>query len=101
MPRKPYRSDVTDAQWDRIKRLVPTPARTGRPREDEQEVLNGILYVLHTGCRWEDLPHDIAVSPQTCNRRLFEYQKRLVWLRMGADLLGKGHLMRPHHPQIN
>jgi len=43
MPRKPYRSDVTDAQWDRIKRLVPRPARTGRPREDEREVLNGIL----------------------------------------------------------
>jgi transposase len=43
MPRKPYRSDVTDAQWDRIKRLVPKPARTGRPREDEREVLNGIL----------------------------------------------------------
>ena len=87
MPRKPYRSDVTDAQWDLIKRLVPRPARTGRPREDEREVLNGILYVLHTGCRWEDLPHDIRASPQTCNRRLLEYQRRRVWQRMVADLL--------------
>lgn len=87
MPRKPYRSDVTDAQWDRIKRLVPRPARTGRPREDEREVLNGILYVLHTGCRWEDLPHDIRASPQTCNRRLLEYQRRRVWQRMVADLM--------------
>jgi transposase len=87
MPRKPYRSDVTDAQWDRIKRLVPRPARTGRPREDEREVLNGILYVLHTGCRWEDLPHDIRASPKTCNRRLLEYQRRRVWQRMVADLM--------------
>ena len=87
MPRKPYRSDVTDAQWNRIKRLVPRPARTGRPRENEREVLNGILYVLHTGCRWEDLPHDIRASPKTCNRRLLEYQRRRVWQRLVADLM--------------
>src|SRR5437867_11339709 len=94
MPRKPYRSDVTDAQWDRIKRLVPTPARTGRPREDEREVLNGILYVLSTSCRWEDLPHDIAASPKTCNRRLLEYQRRRVWQKMLAELLKEAHRRR-------
>ena len=82
MPRKPYRSAVTDAQWERIKRLVPKPTPTGRPREDEREVFNGILYVL-----WEDLPHDIGVSPKTCNRRLLEYQRRRVWQRMVADWL--------------
>ncbi len=70
MPRKPYSSDLTDSQWHYLQRRIPCPARTGRPRADEREVLNGILYVLHTGCRWEDLPHDIQVSPKTCNRRL-------------------------------
>jgi transposase len=87
MPRKPYRSDVTDAQWEQLQRLVPKPARTGRPREDEREVFNGILYVLSTGCRWDDMPHDIAASPKTCNRRLLEYQRRRVWQRMVADLM--------------
>src|SRR2546425_8485763 len=87
MPRKPYRSDVTDAQWNRIKRLVPRPARTGRPREDEREVLIGILYVLHTGCRWEDMPHDIHASPKTCNRRLLEYQRRRDWHGLWGDLM--------------
>jgi transposase len=87
MPRKPYRSDVTDAQWARIKHFLPHPARTGRPREDEREVLNGILYVLSTGCRWEDMPHDIRASPKTCNRRLLEYQRRRVWQRLVADLM--------------
>ena len=87
MPRKPYRSDVTAAQWARLQRLLPKPARTGRPREDEREVLNGILYVLRTGCRWEDLPHDILASPKTCNRRLLEYQRRRVWQRLVADLM--------------
>ena len=51
MPHKPYPSDVTATPWDRLKRLIPKPARTGRPREDEREVLKGIWYVLHTGCR--------------------------------------------------
>ena len=86
MPRKPYRSDVTAAQWDRIKRWVPRPARTGRPRADEREGRKGVLYVLPTGCRWEDLPHDIRASPKPCTRRLLEYQRRRVWQRLVADL---------------
>jgi transposase len=87
MPRKPYQSDLTDPQWRYLQRLVPRPARTGRPRADEREVVNGILYVLHTGCRWEDMPHDIQASPKTCHRRLLEYQRRRVWQRMVAELM--------------
>ena len=55
--RKPYPSDLTDAQWEFIKPLLPPPAETGRPRIDERETINGILYVLTTGCAWEYLPH--------------------------------------------
>ena len=87
MPRKPYHSDVTDAQWTYLKRRLPCPARTGRPRADDREVLNGIWYVLHPGCRWEDMPHDIRASPKTCNRRLLEYQRRRVWQRLVAELM--------------
>jgi transposase len=85
--RKAYRSDLSDAQWARLKRLVPRPKRRGRPRAHEREVLNGILYVLSTGCRWEDLPHDIKASYQTCNRRLLEYQRRRVWQKMLGELM--------------
>ena len=81
LPRKAYRSDLSDAQWNRIKRLLPKPKRYGRPRVNDHEVINGILYVLNTGCRWEDLPHDIDASYQTCNRRLLEYQRRRIWQR--------------------
>ena len=85
--RKAYRSDLTDAQWKRIERLRPKPAATGRPRVNEREVINGILYVLSTGCRWEDLPHDIGASYQTCNRRLLEYQRRRVWQKILGELM--------------
>src|SRR5437867_10859676 len=87
LPRKAYRSDLTDAQWNRVKRLLPKPAATGHPRSNEREVLNGILYVLSTGRRWEDLPYDIGASYQTCNRRLLEYQRRRVWHKMLGELL--------------
>jgi len=87
LPRKAYRSDLSDAQWNRIKRLLPKPKGYGRPRVNDREVINGILYVLNTGCRWEDMPHDIAASYQTCNRRLLEYQRRRVWQKILADLM--------------
>ena len=90
-PRKPYRSDLTEAQWQRIKGLLPKARATGRPRCDEREVINGILYVLWTGCRWEDLPHDIATSGKTCNRRLLEYQRRRVWQKIVQDLLKEAY----------
>ncbi len=85
--RKAYRSDLTDAQWKRIKPLLPKPKWTGRKPVDDREVLNGILYVLATGCPWEYLPHDIKASYQTCHRRLLDYQRRRVWQKIVADLL--------------
>jgi transposase len=101
--RKPYRSDLTDKQWQRIRPLLPKPAKTGRPRADDREVINGIFYVLSTGCRWEDLPHDIKVSYQTCNRRLGEYQRRRIWHKIQYDLMkeaqrkGKINLKNAYH----
>src|SRR5262245_7928622 len=47
---------LTDSQWAVIEQLLPPPARTGRPRADDRSTLNGILYVLRSGCRWQDLP---------------------------------------------
>jgi transposase len=101
--RKPYKSDLTDAQWARIKPLLPKPAKTGRPRSDGREVINGILYVLSTGCRYEDLPHDIKASGKTCNRRLLEYQRKQVWQKIQLDLMkeadrrGKINLNNAYH----
>ena len=60
--RRPYPSDLTDAQWAILQPLIDQPRRAdgrGRPRSvDLREVVNAILYVLHEGCRWRALPHD-------------------------------------------
>src|SRR5215475_3801629 len=99
LPRKAYRSDLSDAQWKRIKRLLPKPKRFGRPRSNDREVINGILYVLNTGCRWEDMPHDIDASYQTCHRRLLEYQRRRVWQKILSDLMKEADPRGPINPQ--
>jgi transposase len=49
-------TDLSDAQWELIRPLLPTAKPTGRPRADERRTRNGILYVLRTGCRRKDLP---------------------------------------------
>jgi putative transposase len=59
--RKPYRSDVTDAQWDLIRPLLPPAKAGGRPRTaDLREVVNTLFYQARTGCQWDYLPHDLA-----------------------------------------
>ena len=59
MKRRPYSTDVTDAQWEVLAAFLPPAKAGGRPRTtDMREVLNAILYVLRTGCAWDLLPHD-------------------------------------------
>jgi putative transposase len=57
--RKPYPSDLTDAQWEIVRPLIPI-YKLGRPRKvDLREVVNAILYVNRSGCQWDMLPHDL------------------------------------------
>ena len=59
MDRKAYPSDLTDEQWTLLEPLLPPAEPGGRPRcVDLREVVNGLLYVLRTGCPWRSLPHD-------------------------------------------
>lgn len=58
--RKPYPSDVTDAQWELIELVIPKPKPGGRPRSVEmREVVNAIFYLNRAGCQWDMLPHDL------------------------------------------
>jgi putative transposase len=59
--RKPYRSDLTDAQWALIQPLLPPAKSGGRPREvDLRAVVNTLLYQSRTGVQWDYLPHDLV-----------------------------------------
>lgn len=58
--RKPYQTDLTDAEWQIIEPLLPTAKPGGRPRKHAiREILSAILYLLRAGCSWRMLPHDL------------------------------------------
>jgi transposase len=55
-----YPSDLTAEEWALVEPFIPPAKRGGRKRTvDVREVLNGIFYVLATGCRWRALPKDL------------------------------------------
>ena len=55
-----YPSDLTDAEWALVAPFIPPARRGGRKRTvDVRAVLNGIFYVLATGCQWRALPKDL------------------------------------------
>lgn len=54
-----FASDMTDAEWELLKPLMPEPAGIGRPRTtDLRAVVNAMLYVLGSGCQWRALGRD-------------------------------------------
>ena len=75
MSRKPYPSDLTDAQWEELAPLLPPDTTRGHPRTtDLREVVNGILHVLHGGIPWRLIPN----PPKRCT------------LELTQGLMGKG-----------
>lgn len=55
---KKYTSDLTDMQWEIIKKFIPKKKIT-RPRVyQERQLLNAIFFVLRTGCQWRDIPSE-------------------------------------------
>jgi putative transposase len=59
MNRKPYSTDLNDAQWARIAPLIPPAIPGGRRRTvNVRDVVNAILYFVRTGCQWRNIPHE-------------------------------------------
>lgn len=55
-----YPSDLTDEEWAQIEPLIPPAKRGGNKRRvNMREVVNGLMYVLSTGCQWRAIPKDL------------------------------------------
>lgn len=84
--RKAYPSDLSDEEWAVLEPLVPPAKRGGRPAEySRREIINGILYVLRSGCSWRMMPHDLPAWDSVYGyfRR---WQKQGVWEHIHAIL---------------
>ena len=78
----PKRHELTDAQWERLKPLLP-PHKPGRPRQDDRRVLNAILWKLATGAPWRDLPERYGPW-QTAYTRFWRWSRAGVWDQLFA-----------------
>jgi len=55
-----YPSDLTNQEWALVEPLIPPPKRGGAKRTvNVREVVNGLMYVLSTGCQWRAIPKDL------------------------------------------
>ena len=79
-----YESDLTDAEWALVAPLIPPAKHGGAKRTvDVREILNGLMYILSTGCQWRAIPKDLP--PRST---LWGYFDRWEW---------DGTLKRIHH----
>jgi transposase len=79
-----YPSDLTDEEWALIGPLIPPAKRGGNKRTvRERDVVDGLMYILSTGCQWASLPKDLPPR-STVN----DYFRRWNW---------DGTLGRIHH----
>jgi transposase len=87
---------VSDGLWQRLEPLLPERSRRfrypGRKPLDDRLVLQGILFVLHTGIGWEHLPQELGFGcGMTAWRRLRDWQQAGVWQRLHELLLAELH----------
>jgi transposase len=83
----PSRFHVSDALWERIEQLLPRHKNThiyggGRPRASDRTVMDGILFVLRTGCQWNALNETGICSSSTAHRRFQEWEEAGVFRRL-------------------
>ena len=80
------RHELTQAQWQLIEPLLPARSWTGRPRSDDRDTLNGLLWILRTGAPWRDLPRRYG-RWQTVHARFIarggirNMRRNLTWLK--------------------
>src|SRR5919201_298072 len=82
---------LTDELWSAIALYLPEhvpSAKGGRPRVPDRLCLNGILFVLREGIRWQSLPAELGWgSGSTCWRRFQEWTAAGVWHQAHCHLL--------------
>jgi transposase len=77
-----YPSDLTDAQWELLKPLIPPLSPDAvHWRHERREIVNGILYVLRSGCPWRSLPRDLPAW-NTVYYYFRKWQREGVWDRV-------------------
>lgn len=93
LPALMVRQPVSKELWRQLLPLIPTftPSAKGGARKlgvSDEAALNGILFVLHTGIPWQDLPQSLGYGGgMTCWRRLRDWNSSGVWQKLHHAML--------------
>jgi len=83
----PSRYELTETQWNRIQDLLPGRKETvGRTAADNRAFVNGVLWILRSGARWEDLPERYG-KYKSVHKRFIRWARSGVWERVFAALI--------------
>jgi putative transposase len=99
--RKPYSTDVSDAQWAIVKPLLlafENRVRPGPEREvDLREVFNTLRYINRTGCQWALIPHDL-LPKSTVYDYFVKWRDHGIWLKINQALREEMRQQTPQAP---
>jgi transposase len=80
---------ISDELWEKVEPLIPKHPNThrfggGRPRVPDRQAMDGILFVLRTGCQWNALNETGICSSSTAHSRFQEWTQAGVFLKLWA-----------------
>ena len=87
-----YSSDLTDVEWEQIKGVFENKSRGEHLcKHDKRNLVNGVLYIENTGCKWRQLPNDYPPYATVWN---FYRQVKIkgLWDRIKAELYKNSHI---------
>ena len=87
---------IPDDVWTQLEPLLPAPrpaGRRGRPQVPFRKVLDGILFVLRTGCQWKAVPREFG-SGSTCHKRFQEWERAGIFEKLWVKLLARYEELR-------
>ena len=82
------RYNLTDREWNAIRVYLPAerPRKAGRPWIPHRQVINGILWVLRTGCIWAEVPSEFGKA-KTIYNRFWRWSREGLWNRIFGELI--------------
>jgi transposase len=73
------RYELTDEQWERIKDWLPgRKENCGVTAKDNRAFVNGVLWILRSGARWQDLPPRYG-NWKSSHKRFTRWSQRGIW----------------------
>lgn len=97
-----YPTELSDGQWQLVEPLLPEPksgsGQRGRPPGNRRQILNGVLYVVKTGCQWRWLPREFG--PWQTGYGYFTRWSRLrAWQGLMEELNMQERRRQGRHPE--